>query len=387
MPVLEEMSYDYANPKRDLLDAFLAIVQSKPVLRSLIGELGFVATATKHEWLEDVVSPKGWTVNGTRSIAGASLTVVSTTGMKVGMVLGFQTAAGISKTVQLIVTSITSGTVVAVSVYGGTTDVALAATDLTFLVGTPKGESTSAIPDDGTEPSDIFNFTQIFDRTAKVSGTAQATNKYGLPNTIEYQIQRHLKDLAYELNTAMIHGTRVQRTGTAAGTTGSMGGILYYLENGTGNKVDAASATITQDILNNAFELGVQNGADNLKTLLCNTDIARAISAMNASGNNPIVQRDDTRTGNYVMDFVSDLPIAGGLISRIIVEPAFPRDKVALLDTSKIGLLALQNRSFRSFDAKGSDADDFIAERVIGEYTMEMKNASESHVLIENLLP
>jgi len=63
MSVNKELSFDYNNLKRDLSDVFSVIVKSKPVLSTLIPMDGEVATATKHEWLEDVVSPKSWVLD------------------------------------------------------------------------------------------------------------------------------------------------------------------------------------------------------------------------------------------------------------------------------------------------------------------------------------
>ena len=117
----KQLSYDYVNVKRDLSDAFQEVVQQNPVLRTLIGEGGLQATATKHEWLEDVVSPQTWTVDATRLVGGATLDVVDATGIVVGMVLGFEDVTGTSKTVQLVVTNVVGNTL-DVSVYGGTTD-------------------------------------------------------------------------------------------------------------------------------------------------------------------------------------------------------------------------------------------------------------------------
>ena len=48
------------------------------------------------------------------------------------------------------------------------------------LVGRPKNESTSATADDGYEPEAKYNYTQIMDRTAKVSKTSVEIDKYGI---------------------------------------------------------------------------------------------------------------------------------------------------------------------------------------------------------------
>jgi hypothetical protein len=77
MSVNKELSFDYNNLKRDLSDVFSVIVQSKPVLSTLIPMDGEVATATKHEWLEDVVSPKSWVLDGAYTAGDGEVNVVS----------------------------------------------------------------------------------------------------------------------------------------------------------------------------------------------------------------------------------------------------------------------------------------------------------------------
>jgi hypothetical protein len=388
----KEVSYDYQNTVRDLSDAFQLIVKRIPVLAALVGAplMGMdgkplLATATKHEWLEDVMSPQTWTVNGTRNIGGATLVLTSTTGVKVGMVLNFEAATGASKTVQLVVTAVTNSTDLAVSVYASSTDVQLVATDVAKLVALPKAESTEADATDGYEPSTAYNYTQIFDRTAKVSLTAEAIKKYGIESAIDYQVERKLLELAYELNNSIIYGRRVQRTGTTPGTTGSMGGLLYFLEQASGNKIDAAGAEVSPDVLNDAFEQGIGNGGNNMKTLLCNIAQARKLSAFNTTGNNPLIFRDERSAGSYVQRFVSDIPIGeNGMISQIVVDQSFPKDKIALIDTEKVGVIALKDRQFTDKDATPNGAD-YVARRILGELTMEVKNAANSHMLITDL--
>jgi len=54
----------------------------------------------------------------------------------------------------------------------------------------------------------------------------------------------------------------------------------------------------------------IKEDAGSVDTILCNTNQARKISAFNVGGNNPVVTRDETTTGSYVMRFVSDIPVA-----------------------------------------------------------------------------
>ena len=370
------MSYDYVNVKRDLSDAFVQVVQERPILSNVIGVAG-VATQTKHERLEDVVSPSAWTTNAAYTIADPSLTLVTTAGLKVGDILKFELPTGVRATVLLEVTGITSGTVIAVSVYGSTTDVNMATASGVRLMGRPKNEATCATADDGYEPGTEYNYTQIFDRTAKVSKTSVECEKYGIGGALNYQIERQLMDLAYEMVNTSIDMPRVQRTTSVNGT---MGGRFRFMQQATGNVVDALGAAIDADMINDALELAAQNGATGISTFVCNPVQARKISAFNVSWNNPVITQDSKVAGSYVTTFLSDQ----GHAVVIVADRHFDKDKVAMIDPTKINLMPLKNRAFSDEDAAPVGCD-YYARRILGEYTLEIKNAAESHVYITGL--
>ncbi len=374
----KQMSYDYVNVKRDLGDAFVAVVQDRPILSNVIGVAG-IATQTKHERLEDVVSPTAWALSATvpYAIADVTLDMVSTTGVKVGDILKFELPTGATASVLLEVTSIISATQVWVAVYGSTTDVNVAVDSVIKLMGRPKNEATCAVADNGYEPSTEYNYTQIFDRTAKVSKTSVECDKYGIGGALNYQVERQLQDIAYEVVNTSISMPRVQRTASVAGT---MGGWFRFMQQATGNSIDGLGAAITSDMINDALELAAQNGATGITTFVCNPVQARKISAFNVSWNNPVITRDDTVAGSYVTTFISDQ----GHMVNIVADRNFEKDKVAMIDPSKINLMPLKNRAFSDEDAAPVGCD-YYARRILGEYTLEIKNAGESHCYIHNI--
>lgn len=376
-----QLSYDYQNSKRDLSDSFMAVVAKSPVLSTLI-KVEWVATNTKHEFLEDVVSPSQRTIKAGNAYVAASgaMVLTSNVSMKVWDILEFELPTGAMGTLKAKVTAINvNGEGISISVYGGSTDQNMAAGTIIGLLSRPKNESTDATSDNGYEPSVKYNQTQIFDRTAKVSLTSIEIPKYGIGGALDYQVERQLSDIAYELNKTMLRSPRVTRTASEAGT---MGGIMWFLQSEAGNSVDAASSAISMAHINNAVEKAKTNGADNLSVILCHPLQARKISAFNTSGSNPLtmIQRTDTTTGNYVTTFVSDQ----GDVMTIVADRNMDKDKVALLDLNKIALVPLQNRQFQDKDATPAGAD-YIARRIIGEYTLQVKNAGQSHSYIYGL--
>lgn len=375
----KQMSYDYVNDIRDLSDNFMQVIKASPVLSTMISVNG-VAKNTKHEFLEDVVSQMTRTIKAaTPYVIGAGeITLTSNVGTKVGDVLEFELTTGAMGTLFAKVTAVdVGGEKISISVYGGSTDQNMAAGTIVNLQSRAKNEGTEAIADNGYEPSTEYNYTQIFDRTAKVSLTSIEIPKYGIGGALNYQIDRQLMDIAYEMNRTMLRSPRVQRTSSIAGT---MGGIMWFLQAATGNKVNATGAGISQTLINDAFEIAGLNGANGIAVLLCNPVQARKIAAFNVAGNNPVVQRTDTTTGSYVTTYVSDQ----GNVVTIVADRNFDKDKVALLDMSKITLVPLQNRQMQDKDATPAGAD-YVARRIIGEYTLEVKNASTSHAYIYGL--
>lgn len=375
----KQLSYDYANVVRDLSDAFVTVIKKSPVLSEMIRVEG-VAKNTKHEWLEDTVSQMQWTIKtgAPYTAADGTITLTSNTGVKVGDILEFELTTGAMGTLKAKVTAVDSGGEdIDITVYGGSTDQNMAAGTIVNLLSRPKNEGTDRSTDNGYEPDTKYNYTQIFDRTAKVSKTSVEIPKYGIGGALNYQVERQLLDIAYEMNRTMLRSPRVQRTVSEAGT---MGGIMWFLQQATGNSVDASSTAISPTHINNAVEIAKNNGATGLSMILCHPVQARKISAFNVSGNNPVVQRTDTTTGSYVTTYVSDQ----GDVMTIVADRNFDKDKVALLDPSKVALVPLQNRAFQDSDAT-LPGGDYIARRVLGEYTLQVKNAGTCHAYIKGL--
>lgn len=366
-------SYQYQNTVRDLKDTFTQIVKSKPSLLNLIG-IDSPATATKHEWLEDVMSPKAFVLGANYVAASGTMTFADASWVQVSSILTFELATGASTDLTVKVIAV-AWNVVTVALYGDDNiDMNLPAWTNVKLIGIPKNDGTEAIANDGREPVVMFNYTQIFDRTAKVSKTAQAIKLYGIDDAISYQEEAQLTDLSYEMVNSIIFGKRVLR---ANGEAGTMGWILYFLKKAVGNKVNASGAALSGTILNTALALANQNGAINSNALIWHPDQLRKLAWFNTS--NLQVSQADRTAGTYVTTYNGDL----GTVSTLIVDRNFPKDMVAVVDTSKIKLVPLMDREFSDSDATPNGAD-YFARRILWEYTLCVKNA-DTHTLITGL--
>jgi hypothetical protein len=377
-----EKSYEYQNLIRDVVETFNQLLVSFPSLISLV-QTGPNATNTKHEWLEDSLAPTSTTITSFDTDGdGTGINVASTAGMRVGSILRFTSALDATRTEQVQVASVDSATALTVTRdYGGTTGVTLVVGDNVYLVSSPLNESTEAGDGVGQEPTTAYNFTQIFERVAKVSLTGQNVDMYGLGNALNYQVKVVMDQIVREMNAALIYGRRVERTSSVAGTSG---GILQYLE---GGNIETTGGAITPTIINNMLEaIFADGGFSNNYAIVCAENQARKISAFNTAGANPVIQKSesDRNFGGYVSTFTGDLPVMSGFRAAIVVEPNFLADQVAIVDMNSVELNWLQNRSIKDVDATPNGAD-FVRRRVLGESTFSIKNGTKQHALATGL--
>jgi len=373
-----DTSYDYSNMKRDLAETFETVCRGQHNLLSVIPIVG-EARSYKHEWLEDVIESASDALNGAILEGDTTITVDNGNKFAAGDIIAF---AGYDEIMK--VTGITGNDLDVTRGYGGTSAVGMDDDTVIKLVSRPKAEGSDPGYDAVAEPSAEYNYTQIFDRTAKISKSAAAGVHHAMDDIVDFHVKHHLQLLEVELNNACIYGRRYADTsdGTVART---MGGVLYYLDSENGNVIDKESAALSADDLNDLIEMIAADGGKP-NVLLCNTFQARKISGFNlSSGSTPIVRTtwSDEKTGGAVYEFVGDLPL--GMVERIVVDTDFPQDKVAIIDTSKMALVAMKDRNFADLPATPSQASDYIARRLIGEYTLEMRNALQGHGLIKGL--
>lgn len=231
-----------------------------------------------------------------------------------------------------------------------------------------------------------FNYMEIFDANAKVSNTSQNVNMYGMARALEMAEMNELVQLNYRANNAFIYGRKVQRSSSENGT---LGGVLQYLE---GGNVDTTGGAISSTIINNMFESVLSDGGFSTRyAILCNYNQARKISAFNTSGSNPVVNTNlgGGRTGEAISEFYGDIPVANGQLGSsfrafIAPDPNFPKDQIALVDLDRITIRNLQGRGLTASPAN-NNGDDFVATRILGEMTLEVKNGQEAHALATGL--
>lgn len=365
-------TYDFKDQVRDLEPGISLIIEDAPTLLGLVGLNGERLTQTKFEWMSDNLNSNRATVKTGVGAADTSIDVADGDGNKFRV-----NALVVVGEEYMKVTAISGDTITVERGFDETTAEAITAGDELRIVARPQLQGAGPGQDESHDRYTDFNYTQIIERYAAVSNTQQAVQTYNVSDELDYQVQLRMRELSRELNDWLIYGRRI------AGVKGSQpsmtGGLLYFANKNGAAKQNLGGAEIKAGDINNLMEKVYQRGGE-VNTILTNTAGARQFSKL--AGNTIRTERSDTTTGHRISTFVSD--IVGGNEATIVVDPNFPKDKVALFDRNILSLHAL--RSLYDQDATQPGAD-YVSRQIRGEYGVKVKNANEKIAILENISP
>lgn len=199
-------------------------------------------------------------------------------------------------------------------------------TDTQFLSGIKQGKATNTLhewiqdtletvddnaqPEGGEAPADVandptrpVNVTQIFSRTAKISGseTADALNRVG-GNRMNRELTKKMKTLKGDIEFALIRGSIA--SGVASNSAASarrLKGVKNWI---TTNVTNHSGTSLTETILNDLFQMVWDKGA-NVDAVYTPMKGKRRISAFTA-GSTKNIDAKDRRLVNSVDVYESD---------------------------------------------------------------------------------
>lgn len=361
--------------KLDLSEVLANILLDDTDFLSIIGVSGQAATQTKHSWVEDALNATTVKVTNGSISAGATLigiTASQLTRITAGTLLKDQ-LSGKSEVVQVTAVGAVSATIV--RGFGSTSAETHAALSTWEIVANPRPQGMTGPKDISTTRGLKFNFTQIFSAGVRITGTAQAIDHAGVNSEDAYQIDLRLRELKRELDRTMIMGVRAAGDNSST-VYGTMGGVINYIDIIGATNRNVTAETLTPSVLNTMAKQCYDAGGMPDMILVGGTQ-KQKISAFDQEFRRNTL--DSTRAGFTVDEFVSDL----GWNLRVVVDRWVPTDVCLVLDSSKIAVMPLQTRAFFLEKlAKTADSNDW---QIVGEYTMEVRNASQAHAYHRNL--
>lgn len=364
-------TYDFQDQVRSLEAGISLIIDDAPTLLGLVGINGEALTQTKYEWMSDNLNSNRANLASGVDNAESVLSVIESDGDKFRV-----NAVLVAGEEYMKVTAVNGDSVTVERGFDGTPPAALVAGDEIRIVSRPQLQGAGPGQDESHDRYTDYNHTQIIERYAAVANTQQAVNTHNVSNELQYQVELRMKELSRELNDWLIYGRRLSGT---RGVPSMTGGLLYFADKQGSAKENLNGEAISSKKVNDLMEKVYQRGG-NVNTILTNTAGARQLSKL--AGDSIRTERTDQTTGHRISTFVSD--ITGGNEATVIVDPNFPKNKVALFDRSILSISPLQTRALYDTDATTAGAD-YVSRQIRGEYGVKVKNAKEKIAILENI--
>lgn len=237
-----------------------------------------------------------------------------------------------------------------------------------------QAEGADAPTDASNNPTRLANITQIFSKTAVVSGTEQAVVQAGFSDRMALEIVDKMKAMSNDIEYALVRGSIASgNASTAAASARRLKGIKNWI---TTNSVNHSGATLTETLFNDQLEdVWDQGGRANVA--VTSMKGKRRISGFTA-GSTKNVDAEDKKLVNSVSVYESDAAETVRLYAHRYVTmsgdygtTATPGFDVITLQDDLWKVAILQGRSPKTVDlARNGDAE---RKQIITELTLESR--------------
>lgn len=209
------------------------------------------------------------------------------------------------------------------------------------------------------------NRTQIFTKQVEVSETQRAVDVAGLDDEFAYQMQKRIKEIATDVEKALITGTgNSGASATARRLTGILSFITTNVETGTGT----AAHYLTETLYNNALQtIWAAGGRPDITYV--NGFQKRQISAFSTPNVRQIQMAASNTLKNYVSAYESDFGL-----QTVKLDPFMDTDKTLILETEKWAVAML--RGLKPVDV--ATVGDAKRGALVMELTLEARNQASS---------
>lgn len=214
-----------------------------------------------------------------------------------------------------------------------------------------------------TNPTRLFNYTQILDKTYQVSGTEREVLSAGFEDRLTYEREKAMKSFANDVEYALLRGSLACGTGSSARR---MRGIKSWMA--SNNFTNTSGTSLSETMLNDYFQQ-VWNDGTQVNAVYAPMVLKRRISGFTA-GNTKNVNSEDRRLVFAVDVYQADAAQMVKLFAhRYVTDQAVGdvnQDLIGLNeDMWKVATLRNPNTTTL---AKTGDSD---REQLLGECTLE----------------
>lgn len=216
----------------------------------------------------------------------------------------------------------------------------------------------------------VSNYTQILRKDWRITDTQEAVDHAGRDSEYAYQMGKAMKELARDIEYALVNGTGSAGT-TAAGR--QLKGVLAFITTNVNTGASAVTAeALTETVYNDLLQT-IFNSGGNPDTTYANGWQKRKISAF-ATSNTRNISTEGKRLVNAIDVYESDFGL-----QKIVLDRYMPTSQVACLQNDLWRIASLRPTSHKELPDNGGGRKGMVET----ELTLESLNEKGSGKITE----
>lgn len=326
----------------------------------------FTNQGTLVEWIEDTLAP----LTGVFALTATANSATNVTSLKVADGNMVQPGHILLSGTELLWVSANSNGVLTVTRSLGSSTMVTLATDASFsIVGMARLEGADSDPIGYTDLSTNSNYTQIFHKEIKQTGTAPYQDRWGMTDQMQYESAKSIPEMMRLIERTLQYGKR------AAGSTTTprmMGGYQEFITTNKASGANMSVSSLIPGIIEDAVELIYNAGGAGDFLGIVNPATYQKIKNAYDSSSYVRYAPEQNRFGTLVDRIVTPFGDVSFVIDRWQLSNLIP-----ILKLDNVGMLTLRPWQVEDL-AKTGDAEK---KQLVGEYTFCLK-LQKSHALL-----
>ena len=325
----------------------------------------FTNQGTLVEWIEDTLAP----LTGALSI-GTAATVSTATALTVADANMVQPGHILLQGSELMwVSANDSGAITVTRGLGSTTATTLATNNTFAIVGMARLEGDDSDPIGYTELSTNSNYTQIFHKEVKQTGTAPYQDRWGMGDQMQYESAKSIPEMMRLIERTLQYGKRSAGSTT---TPRMMGGYQEFITTNKASGANISVASLAPGVIEDAVELIYNAGGSGDFLAIVNPATYQKIKNAYDSSSFVRYPPEQTQFGTLVDRIITPFGNVSFVIDRWQLSTLIP-----IMKLDNVGMLTLRPWQVEDL-AKTGDAEK---KQLIGEFSFCMK-LEKSHALL-----
>lgn len=246
--------------------------------------------------------------------------------------------------------------------FAGTTEAAHADDTVLQRLGSARPEGSGPGWAQQVATVQPYNYTQIWDNYAEISGTQEQIAHYGPEAILDERVSKRMREMMMMMEQSFMHGIRYE----PATNTGRMaGGLNQFITDAR----DIGAVALELETIGDAMEdVALRVGQNNVpKTIWGNTWLSRKVSSWGVDTIR--TERGETAVGNAIRIIDTDFGSLAVQFDHLI-----DQGTAYMLSMDRLSAGPLRGRGFASYRMSiNADLIDADRERLLGEYTFIVK--------------